>query len=130
MAADVELVPVAPFYRLDWPDGSRFDYSNDEPALRAEIARFNPADVAGYERFLDYAKGVYREGYVKLGSAAFLDMASMLRAAPALMRHSAWRSVYSVGPSHVKACRLSQERGSGWVREKVGDVREERGGGG
>src|SRR3546814_7006653 len=79
MAADVELVPVAPFYRLDWPDGSRFDYSNDEPALRAEIARFNPADVAGYERFLDYAKGVYREGYVKLGSAAFLDMASMLR---------------------------------------------------
>src|SRR3546814_3176099 len=94
MAADVELVPVAPFYRLDWPDGSRFDYSNDEPALRAEIARFNPADVAGYERFLDYAKGVYREGYVKLGSAAFLDMASMLRAAPALMRHRAWRSVY------------------------------------
>src|SRR3546814_1875491 len=108
MAADVELVPVAPFYRLDWPDGSRFDYSNDEPALRAEIARFNPADVAGYERFLDYAKGVYREGYVKLGSAAFLDMASMLRAAPALMRHRAWRSVYSVVSSHVKDGRLRQ----------------------
>jgi len=108
MAADVELVPVAPFYRLDWPDGSRFDYSNAEPALRAEIARLNPADVAGYGHFLDYAKGVYREGYVKLGAAAFLDFASMLRAAPALMRYRAWRSVYSVVSSHVKDDRLRQ----------------------
>lgn len=108
MAADVDLVPVAPFYRLDWPDGSTFDYSNDEPGLRAEIAKLNPADVAGYERFLDYAKGVYRDGYVKLGSAAFLDMASMLRAAPALMAHRAWRSVYSVVSSHVKDERLRQ----------------------
>jgi len=108
MAADVDLVPVAPFYRLDWPDGSRFDYSNDEPALRAAIARLNPADVAGYERFLAYATGVHREGYVKLGSAAFLDVASMLRAAPALMTYRAWRSVYSIVSSYVKDDRLRQ----------------------
>ena len=34
MAADVDLVPVMPFYRLNWPDGTTFDYSNDEAALR------------------------------------------------------------------------------------------------
>jgi phytoene desaturase len=28
-------MPVSPFYRLNWPDGTMFDYSNDEPALRA-----------------------------------------------------------------------------------------------
>ena len=108
MAADVELVPVAPFYRLDWPDGSSFDYSNDEPALRAEIAKLDPADVDGYERFLEYANGVHREGYVKLGAAAFLDFASMLRAAPALMRYRAWRSVYSIVSSYVRDERLRQ----------------------
>ena len=108
MAADVELVPVAPFYRLDWPDGSTFDYSNDEPALRAEIAKLDPADVDGYERFLEYANGVHREGYVKLGSAAFLDFASMLRAAPALMQYRAWRSVYSIVSSYVRDVRLRQ----------------------
>ncbi|WOF43939.1 phytoene desaturase [Sphingopyxis indica] len=108
IAADVDLIPVTPFYRLDWPDGSTLDYSNDEAALAAEIAKLNPADVAGYERFLAYSKGVYREGYVKLGSAAFLDFASMLRAAPSLMKYRAWRSVYSVVASYVKDERLRQ----------------------
>lgn len=108
MAADVDLVPVMPFYRLNWPDGTNFDYSNDEAALRAEIARLNPADVAGYERFLTYSKGVYEEGYVKLGAVAFLDFAAMIRAAPALMKYRAWRSVYSVVASHVQDERLRQ----------------------
>lgn len=108
MAADVDLMPVMPFYRLDWPDGSRFDYSNDEAALRGEIARLNPADVAGYERFLDYSQGVYEQGYIKLGSVAFLDFSSMIRAAPALMKYQAWRSVYSVVSSFVEDERLRQ----------------------
>jgi phytoene desaturase len=108
MARDVDLMPVAPFYRLDWPDGSRFDYANDEAALRAEIAKLNPADVAGYERFLAYSRGVYEQGYVKLGAVAFLDFASMVRAAPALMKYRAWRSVYAVVSSYVKDERLRQ----------------------
>lgn len=108
MAADVTLDPVMPFYRLNWPDGTNFDYSNDEAALHAEIARLNPADVAGYDRFLDYSKGVYEEGYVKLGSAAFLDFASMIKAAPALMKYQAWRSVYSIVSSYVQDERLRQ----------------------
>jgi phytoene desaturase len=108
MGRDVELMPVSPFYRLNWPDGTNFDYSNDEPALRAEIARLNPPDVAGYAKFLDYAAGVYREGYEKLGHVAFLDFASMIRAAPALAKYQAWRSVYSVVSSYVQDERLRQ----------------------
>ena len=108
MAADVTLDPVMPFYRLNWPDGTNFDYSNDEAALNAEIARLNPADVAGYARFLDYSKGVYEEGYIKLGSAAFLDFASMLKAAPALMKYQAWRSVYSMVSSYVQNEKLRE----------------------
>ena len=108
MAADVTIDPVMPFYRLNWPDGTNFDYSNDEAALNAEIAKLNPADVAGYEKFLTYSKGVYEEGYVKLGSAAFLDFASMIKAAPALMKYQAWRSVYSIVSSYVQDERLRQ----------------------
>lgn len=108
MGADVDLLPVQPFYRLDWPDGSHLDYSNDDEALRAGIARLNPADIDGYERFLTYSKGVYEQGYVKLGSTAFLDFASMIRAAPALMKYQAWRSVYSVVSSYVADERLRQ----------------------
>ncbi|MCC2601673.1 phytoene desaturase [Sphingopyxis yananensis] len=108
ISTDVDLIPVSPFYRLNWPDGSQFDYGNDEAELRAEIAKLNPDDVAGYERFLDYSRGVYEEGYVKLGSAAFLDFSSMIKAAPSLMKYQAWRSVYGVVASYVKDERLRQ----------------------
>jgi phytoene desaturase len=105
---DVTLQPVSPFYRLNWPDGTNFDYSNDEPALRAEIERMCPGDAAGYARFLEYSAGVYEEGYVKLGAHAFLDFASMIKAAPALAKYQAWRSVYSIVSSYVKDERLRQ----------------------
>src|SRR3546814_326413 len=108
MAEDVDLVPVMPFYRLNWPDGTNFDYSNDEAALRDEIAKLCPGDVDGYDRFLTYSRGVYEQGYVKLGAVAFLDFASMIKAAPALMKYRAWRSVYGVVSSYVRDERLRQ----------------------
>ncbi len=108
MADDVTLAPVMPFYRLNWPDGTNFDYSNDDVQLAAEIAKLDPADVDGYRRFLEYSAGVYEEGYVKLGHAAFLDFASMIKAAPSLMKYQAWRSVYSVVSSFVKSPKLRE----------------------
>jgi phytoene desaturase len=108
IARDVALVPVSPFYRLSWPDGTVFDYSNDDEAIDAQIAALNPADVAGYRRFLAYSAGVYREGYEKLGAVPFLDFRSMLRAAPALARYQAWRSVYSIVSRYVQNDKLRQ----------------------
>jgi phytoene dehydrogenase-like protein len=61
MAEDVELMPVMPFYRLNWPDGTNFDYSNDEAALRAEIAKLDPGDVAGYDASSLFAAGSTRK---------------------------------------------------------------------
>ena len=68
----------------------------------------DPEDVAGYDRFLAYSAGVYHEGYEKLGHVAFLDFASMLRAAPALARYQAWRSVYATVSSFVRNEKLRQ----------------------
>lgn len=108
MADDIELMPVFPFYRLNWSDGTNFDYSNDAPGLKAEIEKLNPEDVEGYRKFLEYSKGVYKEGYQKLGTVAFLDFASMIKAAPALMKYQAWRSVYSIVSSYVKDEKLRE----------------------
>ncbi len=108
MAADVELMPVMPFYRLNWPDGTNFDYSNDEERLASEIGKLDPRDIAGYAKFLDYSAAVFEEGYRKLGHVPFLDFRSMLKAAPALMRHQAWRSVYSMVSSFVENEKLRE----------------------
>lgn len=108
MADDVELMPIDPFYRLNWPDGTSFDYTNDEGTLRAEIAKLDPADIDGYARFLDYSAGVYEEGYQKLGHVAFLDFKSMVKAAPALARYQAWQSVYGKVSHFVRNEKLRQ----------------------
>ena len=108
MAADVALVPVTPFYRLSWPDGTIFDYANDDAELERQIRALDPADVAGYQRFLDYAAGVYVEGYEKLGAVPFLDFKSMIKAAPALARYQAWRSVYSIVSKFVRNQKLRE----------------------
>ena len=108
MDDDLELMPVSPFYRLNWPDGTNFDYSNDKQNLHKEIAKLDPADVAGYERFLQYSSAVHDEGYVKLGTVPFLDFKSMLKAAPALAKHQAWRSVYSIVSKFVRNEKLRE----------------------
>jgi phytoene desaturase len=104
----VELLPVTPFYRLLWEDGTQFDYSNDEAALGAQIAALSPGDVEGYRRFLQFSEGVWREGYLKLGHTAFLDFKQMLAAAPSLARYQAWRSVYDVVASHIRHPKLRE----------------------
>ncbi|EMD83077.1 phytoene desaturase [Pacificimonas flava] len=108
MADYAELLPVQPFYRLFWEDGTTFDYTNDEDRLTQEIVKLNPADAAGYRRFLDYSGHVYREGYEKLGHEAFLDFRSMIAAAPALMRYEAFRSVYAMVSRYIEDERLRQ----------------------
>ena len=108
LARDVDLMPVTPFYRLQWTDGSHFDYSNNEAELRAEINRVAPGDLPGYLEFLDFAAAVYEEGYVKLGHVPFLNFKAMIKAAPALMKHQAWRSVYSRVSGFVKSEKLRQ----------------------
>ncbi|WP_067705017.1 phytoene desaturase [Erwinia sp. ErVv1] len=108
MADYVELLPVKPFYRLCWETGRVLDYDNDQPALEAQIARFNPRDVAGYQRFLDYSRAVFKEGYLKLGTVPFLSFRDMLRAGPQLARLQAWRSVYSMVASFIEDEHLRQ----------------------
>nr|WP_116002533.1 phytoene desaturase [Consotaella salsifontis] len=96
MSDYLELLPVSPFYRLCWEDGSWFDYVNDQAALEGQISARNPADVEGYHKFLAYSQAVFEEGYLKLGTVPFLNFRDMVRAGPQLARLQAWRSVYSM----------------------------------
>ena len=108
MSDYVELLPVSPFYRLCWEDGTTFDYVNDQDALDRQIHAMNPADVQGYQRFLAYSKAVFEEGYIKLGAVPFLSFRDMMAAGPQLMRLQAWRNVYSLVSCFVQNEHLRQ----------------------
>jgi phytoene desaturase len=108
MADYVDLMPVSPFYRLLWPDGSQFDYINDQATLEREIARFNAGDIEGYRNFLRYSEALLEEGYVKLSATPFQTPQSMMRVAPKLLTLQSYRSVYAMVARHISDERLRQ----------------------
>jgi phytoene desaturase len=103
----VEFIPVRPFYRLLWEDGTRLDYESGE-ALLAQIERQFPRDAAGYQRFVDYSKRVFEKGYEELAAEPFLRFSDMIRVAPSLARLRADRSVYATVARFVEDEHLRQ----------------------
>jgi phytoene desaturase len=108
MSDHVELIPVDPMYRLQWPDGTRFDYTSNPERLVEQVRMLSPGDVEGYHRFAEYTRKVFEKGYVQLGAVPFLRFSDMVRCAPDLMRLRAHRSVYSTVSRFISDERLRQ----------------------
>ncbi|MFY9657409.1 MAG: phytoene desaturase [Methylocystis sp.] len=96
MSDDIELRPMRPFYRIRFHDGATLDYSDDAAAMRAEIARFSPRDVEGFERFMRMSDEIRRIGFDRLGDVPFSTPLDMARIAGELLRLQGYRSVYGL----------------------------------
>jgi phytoene desaturase len=106
--AYIQFEELSPFYRLLWQDGTQFDYVGVEAELEAAIAAFSPNDLEGYRRFREYSREVFKEGYEKLAQVPFLDIWSMVRVAPNLIKLQGFRSVYSIVARFIKDDKLRQ----------------------
>ncbi|MFN7219147.1 MAG: NAD(P)-binding protein, partial [Burkholderiales bacterium] len=106
LSDDVELVPIDPFYRIRFDDGSVFDYSGDIDRASAEVAKFCPEDVEGFHRFLAQSKAVYDVGFTQLVDIPFHDWRTMVRIMPALIRLKSYRTVYGLVSKFFKDERL------------------------
>ena len=104
----VEMLPVTPFYRLIWPDGTRFDYVGEVDALEEQIRRISPGDLDGYRRFHAYTKKVFAKGYTELSAKPFLRFWDMVKVAPHLAALRADRSVYATVSRFIKSEHLRQ----------------------
>jgi len=105
-ADDVDLQPVTPFYRIRFDDGSVFSYCGDPEAMRREVERFSPGDVAGYERFMAYSQELCDLLFEGLCDTPFHRFGEMLRVLPDLVRLQGRRSVYAVVSDFIKDPRL------------------------
>ncbi len=104
----VELIPVDPFYQLVFPDGYKFNYTNNEVKLKTQIEAKNPKDYANYQKFLLFSKKVFDIGYTGLADKSFLTVTSMVKCIPDLIRLKAFKSVYQVVASFIKDPQLRQ----------------------
>ncbi|SDN18806.1 phytoene desaturase [Methylobacterium phyllostachyos] len=106
LSDDVTLVPMDPFYRIRFADGTSFAYSGDPERMRAEVARFSPDDVDGYQRFMAHSRAVCRIGFEQLGHVSFGRVGAMMKIAPDLLRLSGHRSVHDVVARFIRDERL------------------------
>lgn len=106
LADDVQLEALSPFYTIRFSDGETFACSGDAEAMRAEVARLSPGDVAGYERFMEAAAAIYRVGFEQLGAVAFNTWRDMARVVPDMLRLESYRSLHGLAAKHVRDPRL------------------------
>ena len=104
--ADIDLRPLDPFYEIRWPDGSRFAARQDDAAMRAEVARLSPGDVAGYEAFLADAERRYWVGFEDLGRRPMHRLRDLIKVLPTFARLRADRSVAAHAARRVTDERL------------------------
>lgn len=103
----VKLVPLDPYYNVRFEDGSVFRYTGDHARLRAEVGRFEPADVDAYERFSVAAQRVFDCAF-PLVDKPFTTIADMLRVVPELVQLRADRSVARLADRFFRDERLRQ----------------------
>jgi len=106
MADDIDLRLMQPFYRVRFDDGSWFDYRGDAASMREEVARFNPADVAGYDSFMREAEFCYKLGFEDMADKAFDTLGDLISAVPSMVRMRAWRSLHAMVASHFSDPKL------------------------
>ena len=107
MADYVRLVPVNPFYRVRFHDGTWIDWSSSESERESAIAALSPDDVTGYRHFADHARRVFEQAF-PLIDQSFDDLSAMVKATPALLRARAWKSVAAMVDANVSDPRIRQ----------------------
>lgn len=90
----LDLIPLDPYYRIYFHDGSYFDYSGDADAMKAQMQRFNGEDALRYDAFMQAIEPIYNEVITnKLGAQPFDTVGSMLKFTPRALQLKAFLPV-------------------------------------
>ncbi len=95
MTDHVDLRPIDPFYKIRFDDGDEFSCGSDIEKTRAEVARIEPRDVAGFDRFMMESEEIFRIAFAELADAPFHELGTLLKSAPDLIRLGGFQSVHT-----------------------------------
>lgn len=99
----IDLIPLDPFYRIYFHDGSHIDYVSDSERMKAQMAQFDEGDAARYDDFVKAIEPIYDAVIAdRLGSKPFDTWASMFRFVPKVVKLGAWRPVHSFVARYFK----------------------------
>ncbi len=104
----VKLVPLKPWYRFHYDDGSHFDYGGTLEETLAEIARIAPQDCKGYLALLAQSKRIFEVGFTELSAQPFHRFMTMVRQIPKLIGLRNYETVWGMVSRHLSNPKLQQ----------------------
>ncbi len=102
----VEMLPVSPWYRYEFNDGSHLNYGGTVEDTLEEIKRINPDDVEGYKKLLAHSEKIFNVGFGQLAHVPFNKFWFMLKQVPDLIRLGCYRTVWQFTKRYLKDERL------------------------
>jgi phytoene desaturase len=92
----LELIPLDPYYRVYFHDGSHLDYVGDGERMKAQMRQFSPEDAERFDAFMDKVRPIYDAVIAdRLGSKPFDTIGTMLGFLPRMAKLQAHQTVTS-----------------------------------
>jgi phytoene desaturase len=107
--AEVDLLPLDPFYRIHWAgEDRRLDFVPDLDRMRGEIARFSSRDAGALDGFLAALRPIYEEAILAAGRRPFLRGRDLVALTPRLVRLGAALPLYRFVARHFEHPRVRE----------------------
>ncbi len=102
----IEMLPVTPWYRYEFSDGTHLNYGGSVEDTLEEIRKINPEDAEGYKKLLAHSEQIFNVGFTELAHVPFNRLWFMLKQVPALIRLGCYRTVWQFTKRYLKDDRL------------------------
>ncbi len=96
-----DLIALDPFYRIFDEEGRPYNYYRDIERARAEVARFSPGDVDGFERFVNSTVEVFKR-FHPYTEKPFLHFRDMMKIMPDMFKTGTYLPMYHYAARYVK----------------------------
>jgi phytoene desaturase len=100
------FVDLYPWYRIQFADGSVFNYGGTLEQMEAEIEKFEPGAAASFRKYLVHSKQIFDTGFTKLGAVPFHKPLQMIGCVPDLIRLGNYKTVWQMASHYFKTEKL------------------------
>jgi phytoene desaturase len=107
-ADHIDFLPVSPWYRFLFHDGTALDYGGSLDEMMAKIDTFADNESKGYRQLVASSKALFDKGFTELSDVPFHRLSTFLSCVPDLIRLRADRSVYQWVSLFLKNEKLRQ----------------------
>lgn len=106
--AEVDLMPLDPFYRIHWAGEERHLDFGPRERMADELAKFSHKDAAAFEPFMEALRPIYEQGILGAGRRPFSTPGELARFLPTMLRLGAALPLHRFVARHFEHPRVRE----------------------